>query len=226
LAVQADDVSIHELERGIAQLMPRVNALAAECERTNVALGQARGLVDAERKRRRDVEGRIATHRQLYDKNQGVLNAITSQREAVAATAQLEQVARIIAEEEREMGVLAQRIDELEKLAEDRDATLRSLEESKRDAEASVAEDRAKIEGELGEVRARRDTRSRDVPRSLLSKYDRIRSKKRVHAIFPLRGASCSHCDTALPLQRRTEMSHTGATEVCQGCGVLLYATE
>jgi hypothetical protein len=29
-----------------------------------------------------------------------------------------------------------------------------------------------------------------------------------------------------LPLQRRSIMQGTGATEVCEGCGVMLYATE
>jgi predicted nucleic acid-binding Zn-ribbon protein len=57
-----------------------------------------------------------------------------------------------------------------------------------------------------------------------MSTYDRIRSKKRVHAIFPIKGTSCSNCDTAVPLQRRTQMINTGKTEVCEGCGVLLYA--
>ena len=57
-----------------------------------------------------------------------------------------------------------------------------------------------------------------------MSTYDRIRSKKRVHAIFPITGTSCSNCDTAVPLQRRTQMFATGKTEVCEGCGVLLYA--
>jgi hypothetical protein len=29
-----------------------------------------------------------------------------------------------------------------------------------------------------------------------------------------------------LPLQRRSIMLNTGATEVCEGCGVMLYAVE
>jgi len=47
-----------------------------------------------------------------------------------------------------------------------------------------------------------------------------------VHAVFPLRNNSCGQCDTMLPLQRRSQMLNTGATEVCEGCGVMLYASE
>ena len=45
-------------------------------------------------------------------------------------------------------------------------------------------------------------------------------------ALFALRGPSCGHCDTAIPLQRRNIMAGTGQIEVCEACGVLLYAGE
>jgi predicted nucleic acid-binding Zn-ribbon protein len=44
--------------------------------------------------------------------------------------------------------------------------------------------------------------------------------------VFPLRGGACASCDTTLPLQRRHEMQRTGAIELCEACGVLLYAGE
>ena len=224
LAVQADDVQIHGLEEGLAQLMPRIHALAAECARAAAAVGQARDQAEGERVRRREVEERIANHRRLQEKNQSVLNTITNQREATAAMAQLDQVTKFIADEEHAMAMLNERIKELDGLTVEREAALRALEEKKAEAEASIAGEKARIEGELAGVRASRDGRAKAVPRGLLSRYDRIRSKRRVHALFPLRGPSCSHCDTMVPMQRRSEMVGSGATEVCEGCGVLLYA--
>ena len=50
------------------------------------------------------------------------------------------------------------------------------------------------------------------------------RGRKGERAIFALRGPSCGHCDTAIPLQRRNQMIGTGLIEVCEACGVLLYA--
>ena len=82
------------------------------------------------------------------------------------------------------------------------------------------------LEQELGEVKADRDQKAERVPRSLLQRYDRIRSKRRTTALYPLRGQSCAHCDTAIPVQRRNTMAATGATELCEGCGVLLYAAD
>jgi predicted nucleic acid-binding Zn-ribbon protein len=224
--VQTDDLAIHELERGIDQLMPKVNALNAEVAKAKTALDQSTQLAEAEEKRRRDVLQRIEAHKQLQAKNEGVYSAATNQREATAAQAQLEQIKKVIGDEERELVGITQRISEIKALAEDRQARLAELEQQRDGAKEAIAAERTKLESELNAVRSRRNEKVGKVGRGLISLYDRIRSKKRVHAIFPLRGSSCSNCDTAIPMQRRAQMVSSGKPEVCEGCGVMLYAGE
>jgi uncharacterized protein len=224
--VQTDDLAIHELERGIDQLMPKVNALSAEVAKAKAAMDQAAQLAEAEEKRKRDVLQRIDAHKQLQTKNEAVYSAATNQREATAAQAQLEQIKKVIGDEERELVGITQRIAEIRALVEDRQGHLTELEQQRDAAKEAIAGERTKLETELNSVRTRRNEKAGKVGRSLISMYDRIRSKKRVHALFPLRGSSCSNCDTAIPMQRRAQMTSTGKTEVCEGCGVLLYAGE
>ena len=224
--VQTDDLAIHELEKGIDQLMPKVNALSAEVAKAKAAVDQATQLAEAEEKRRRDVQQRIETHKQLQTKNEGVLSSATNQREATAAQAQLDQIKKVLADEDRELLGIGQRLAELKALVEDRQARVGELEKQRDAAKDAIAGERTKLESELSTVRARRNERAGKVGRSLISMYDRIRSKKRVHALFPLRGNSCSNCDTAIPMQRRAQMTSSGKTEVCEGCGVMLYAGE
>lgn len=224
--VQSDDLAIHELERGIDQLMPKVNALSAEVTKAKAAVEQAAQLAEAEEKRKRDVLQRIDAHKQLQSKNEAVYSAATNQREATAAQAQLEQIKKVIGDEERELVGITQRITELRALVEDREARTKELEQQRDEAKEAIAGERTKLESELGTIRTRRNEKAGKVGRSLISMYDRIRSKKRVHALFPLRGNSCSNCDTAIPMQRRAQMTSTGKPEVCEGCGVLLYAAE
>ena len=100
------------------------------------------------------------------------------------------------------------------------------VEQQRDAARDAIAGERSKLETELNTIRSRRNERAGKVGRPLITMYDRIRSKKRVHALFPLRGNSCSNCDTAIPMQRRAQMTSTGKPEVCEGCGVLLYAGE
>ncbi|PYP68701.1 MAG: hypothetical protein DMD26_01265 [Gemmatimonadetes bacterium] len=226
LAVQTDDIEIHGLEERLAALMPRLDTIVKEQERAAATLDRARQAVDAEERRQREVRGRLDQYRQLEERNQAQLNAVTSAREATAATAQLDQARKMIGEAQRELDGISHRLTDLRHAVTDSDHALRDIERAQKELRASLDADRATIEAQLAELHKHRDERAVSVPRSLLVRYDRIRSHKRVHAVFPLRGHSCANCDTVLPLQRRSAMAGSGATEVCEGCGVLLYAGE
>ena len=226
LTVQEDDVVIHELEDQLAQLMPRLETMAKERDKAMTNLQQARQVAESEERRRREVADRVAQHRALQEKNQAALNSVTSMREATAATAQLDQAKRMIDEDERELAAIGQRLVDANRIAQERERIATELETAQVQARESLAADQAEIETRLADAHRQRQDKANTVPRSLLSRYERIRSRKRVYAVFPLRGNSCGHCDTMIPLQRRSMMSGTGATEICEGCGVMLYAAE
>jgi predicted nucleic acid-binding Zn-ribbon protein len=226
LAVQDDDLKIHELETRLAELRPRLDAMARERDKALAGLQEARHIAASEERRRHEVAGRVTQHRALQEKNQLALNNVTSMREATAATAQLETAKRMIDEDERELSQIGQRAAEANRLVDERQRVASELETAQAKARDSLAADQSDIEEKLTEARNDREAKSASVPRTLLSRYDRIRSRRRVHAVFPLRNSSCGQCDTMLPLQRRSQMLNTGATEVCEGCGVMLYASE
>lgn len=226
LAVQEDDTIIHDLETRLAALRPRLEAMATERDRAVGARQQAQKAVEAEERRRQDVAERVPQHRSLQEKNQATLNNVSSMREATAATAQLEQAKRMIDEDERELAAIGQRLAEANRVLAEREHVATELEAAQTQARESLTSDQRAIESELVEARKVRDDKAKRVPRSLLSQYDRIRSRKRVRAVFPLRGNACGNCDTAIPLQRRSMMAGSGSTEICEGCGVMLYAPE
>lgn len=226
LAVQADDLRLYDIEDRLGALGPRVAALEVERKKAEEALVQARQQVETEEKRQRDLQDRLRQHRELREKSEGLLGQVSSPREAAAAMAQIEQAKRFIADEERELETLGHRLTELRRAAGDREKEVKDIERVQQETRASLDADRATLEKELGEARADRIQKAQSVSRSLLQRYDRIRQKRRSTAVFPLRGQSCAHCDTAIPVQRRSTMVATGATELCEGCGVLLYAAE
>ena len=226
LAVQDDDIAIHQLETRLAELMPRLEQMSRERDKAAAALASARQTAEAEEKRRQEVAARVSQHKAVQEKHQAALNSVTSMREATAATAQLEATKRMIDEDERELAIIGQRLVEANHQVDERERRLHELEGAQSEARASLAADQTELESQIADARKAREGKAKAVPRSLLTRYERIRSRKRVHAVFPLRGASCSHCDTMIPLQRRSLMAGTGATELCEGCGVMLYATE
>lgn len=224
LAVQEDDVVIHELESRLADLAPRIAAMQTEIEQAASSLAQARAAVESEERRHREVQGRVAQHRQLQERNQTQLNAIADARAAAAAMAQLDQAKRMIAEDERELDASNGRLAELRHTVSVRERAVEDLRQAQEEARATLDADSAELQRQLADKRRDRAEKAGKVPRSLLSRYDRI-ARRHVHAVFPLRGHSCGHCDTTLPLQRRSAM-RSGQTEICEGCGVLLYALE
>jgi predicted nucleic acid-binding Zn-ribbon protein len=226
LAVQEDDLLIDALEGQLTALRPRIDQMSKDREKATASLQQAKQAAEAEERRRAEVAGRVAQHKALYDKNQAALNHITSMKEATAATAQLDQAKRMIDEDERELATIGQRLQEANRAVSERERVANELAEAQEQARSSLAADQEKIEGELTGARAQRAGKVQQVPRGLLSQYDRIRSRKRTHVVFPLNGSSCGNCDTMIPMQRRSAMTGSAKTEVCEGCGVMLYATE
>ena len=226
LEVQADDLRIYGLEDRLNALAPRLAALEKDRNRAEEALTQTKQTVAEEEKRQRDVQDRLRQHRELRDRSEALLGQVTSPREAAAAMAQIDQAKRFIADEEQEIEKLSSRLAELRKTMAEREHAVADTGKVQQEARASLDADRAVIEQELGAVRTEREQKAVKVPRSLLQKYDRIRSKRRSLAVYPLRGKSCAHCDTAIPVQRHSTMVSSGATELCEGCGVLLYSAE
>src|SRR5215210_5465173 len=226
LAVQGDDLEIYGLESRLAALAPRLAALENERSRAATELERARKAVEIEEARHREAMHRVETHRQLVERSQRAYESVTSPREANAAMAQLEQTKRMVDDSEREAAQVQGRLNEMRHHIVDLEAKLAEVEHRQTDARAALDKERAEIEAQIAADRAKRDKTAQSVPRSMMSKYDRVRTRRRAETVFPLRGTSCSACDTAIPTQRRAAMAATGSLEMCEGCGALLYAAE
>jgi predicted nucleic acid-binding Zn-ribbon protein len=226
LAVQREDLEIYALEARLAALAPRLAALERERARAAQELERATKAVDSEESRLREANLRIETHRQLVERSQRAYESVTSPREANAAMAQLEQTKRMVDDSERDAAQVQGRLNEMRHHIADLETQLADVEHRQTDARAALDKERAEIEAMIAKDQAKRDETAKAVPRAMLTKYDRVRTRRRAETVFPLRGTSCSACDTAIPTQRRAAMAATGSLEMCEGCGALLYAGE
>lgn len=223
LAVQADDLAIHEVEERLAALQPRLQALDKKRGRILGDIERAATLVAGEEKKQAYLRDKIAEHRALIERNQASMDAVKTMRQATAAVSQMEEAKRIVAEEEGELAALNRRLEDARAARSTHEAALATCEAEQAEARTAVASEQAALEGELAAVRAQRATKAAAVDKALLTKYDRIRNKKRVQAAWPMSGMACGACDTAIPMQRRNQMTSGGMIDVCEGCGVLMY---
>jgi len=222
LALQEDDARIAELENRRKALDPRMAALDKKREAAAAAVSRSRASVDAEEKRQRELQGKIAQHKQMQEKNLATFDAVKRLKEATAAMAQVESARRIIAEDESELQAIQRRLTEMRATVESTEFGLAEIEAEQATARGEIEKERIEIDESMTVARAERDGKTSGVPRPLLGKYDRIRTR-RTQALYPLRGESCGNCDTAIPMQRRNHMAVNGPIDVCEACGVLLY---
>jgi predicted nucleic acid-binding Zn-ribbon protein len=226
LAVQADDIELYQLEDRLAALAPRLAALEKERGKVSGQLDRARVSIEAEEARHREASVRLEANRALVERSQHAYENVTSPKEANAAVSQLEQTKRMMGESEREVAQVQGRINELRHAVADLEGALADVEARQAETRSALEAERAAIGVEVVAAQAKRTQTARAVPPAMLNKYDRVRVRKRSESVFPLRDKSCSACDTAIPTQRRAAMAASGSLEMCEGCGVLLYASE
>ena len=224
LALQTEDQAISEMEARLAALEPRLREMDVAHAAAVDALERARRAVEAEEGAHRELQTRIAQHKLLHERNIAQLDSVRRMKEATAAMSQVEQARRILAEEEGALQGISRRLNELRGTVDAQERGLAELDAAHGAERETIGQARAEVDAQLASRRATRAGSAARVDRILLQKYDRIRTVRRDGAIFALRGPSCGHCDTSVPLQRRNVMAARGSIEVCETCGVLLYA--
>ncbi|CAN5183715.1 hypothetical protein BH23GEM2_BH23GEM2_09220 [soil metagenome] len=222
LSLQVTDLRIADLERQLEALLPRIRDLERKRQEKAEAVARAESAVQLEERRQQELDRRIAQHTQLQERNVGQMDHVRNVREAGAATAQLDVTRRIIAEDEMEARATRERIAGLQATVDELGMELEEIDEAIETARSEIAGQRAEFDTDLAAARRERETKAALVSRLMLGKYDRIRGR-RASALYPVRGQSCGHCDTAIPLHRRSQMHSTGNIEICEACGVLLY---
>lgn len=225
LALQAQDDVVDGLRARLDELEPRLAELDQVRQRAVKSIEETRAGVESDERRQRELEGRISDHRQRHEKNVANLDAVKRMREATAAMLQVEAGRKMLAEEENELRALVGRVADGHASLKRQEATLKELDAAQADARAQIEAERAELGGEYAAASGARKSLASAVESSVLQKYDRIRNRRRAQALYALDNGACSCCDTAVPVQRRSRMASTGVIEVCEACGVLLYAS-
>lgn len=186
-------------------------------------VSRTESALERELTRQRVLDARITDTRSLHEQATAALDTAEKLSEATTAAAQVESTRRALADGESEALALTRRVADLRTALAAHREVLAQVSSDQGGARTELEAQRAAIDAELATARARRQLSASAVSAGLLSKYERIASRRKAEALIELRDFCCSACDTAIPLQRRPVMAAGNVIEPCEGCGVLLY---
>src|SRR6185312_15833334 len=153
LALQKDDLKIREIEDQIKSLDPQLAEFDRKREQASAALTRAEAAVDAEEKKRRELQSRLSQHKTMQERNLHQLEDVKRMREATAATAQVESTRRLMAEDESELAILGRRIAEMHAAVTNSKQALAAVEHEQAEARPDIESKRAALQAQLDEAK-------------------------------------------------------------------------
>ena len=224
LALQQDDAVVTTVVARLRELDAQVAELDGARAAAAMTLETARTALAAEEMRHRDLSRKVDDHKTLQEHHVSALDAVRKPREASAAMAQIEMTRKVLAQEESDLHSMGSRVIDLRQTVGLQELEIAELEQRQQEERATIAATRGDVEREHAAAVAKRTATASGVSRGMLSKYERLRERGQSDPLYPIRGQACGRCNTAIPLQRRNGIAGGKAIEVCEGCGVLLYA--
>lgn len=226
LAVQAEDDIVDGIVAQLDAIAPRLVALDTARATTVRTIEELRLQIDQDEKKRAELAERLSDHKQRQERNVAQLDVVKRMREATAAVSQVEMGRKILLELENNVRELVTRLADARKALEMRQSELERLDAEQQATRDAINAEQTALQASLAGARAARDAKAEKVSAQNRKMYERIRARRRSTSLFALESGACGSCDTSIPVQRRNAMSSSGAIDVCEACGVLIYAKE
>jgi hypothetical protein len=224
LALQAEDTIVAQLRDKLKALDAQLKTLDAERTHVEDSLARARATAEQEEKKRRELAIKVEDHKAMQERNLATLDVVRKPKEATAAMAQVDMLKKVLSQEETDLHSLSLRVHDVHHAIDGQQKALDELDARQKEHRAAHGAQRAEIEKELAAASSVRNEKASHVSKGILLKYERILSRNTSNVLYPLRGQACGRCDTAIPMQRRNAIAAGRAIDVCEACGVLLYA--
>jgi hypothetical protein len=226
LAVQAEDDVVDRIVGQLEAIAPKLVALDTARARAAKAIEDLRLQIAQDEKKRTDLTERLGEHKARQERNVAQVDMVKRMREVTAAVSQVEMGRKILLELENGVRETVARLGEARKALDAQQAELTRLEDEQAASRDAIRQEQEALQASLAEAVAAREARAQQVGAGLRAKYDRIRARRRSTSLFSLEAGACGSCDTSIPVQRRNAMTSSGNIEVCEACGVLIYAKE
>ena len=224
-------IELQQFDTKIARLEGEMPRLHKQIETIQGAVAQAKKTaealklkVDAARKDLRAKEKDLEVIAGKRTKQEGRLYEVKTNKEYSAVLLEIEETKQEKGQTEEEILALMELGERLAVDVRESEKQLKTREEQGARDEANMRETLRALEAELATVREERNARAKDLPRNVLSDYERILKAKAGLAIASVSStAFCSGCRVSIRPQAIQELRQATGLMLCENCGRYLY---
>jgi predicted nucleic acid-binding Zn-ribbon protein len=226
--LQDVDTRIARLEAEAARLPKEIETIRKTLADASRTVEQMRARFETTRKDLRTKEKDLEFASAKRTKAEGRLWEVKTNKEYSAVLLEIEEIKQEKAGFEEEILALMEVQERLTADIRVAETALAGRQEQARREEAAVRSKLDAVEGELGSLRAERQSRAGELPPSVLSSYERIlRARGGVAVAAVDSSAICGACRVTIRPQAIQELRSTvGELRLCESCGRFLYWQE
>ncbi len=222
--LQGLDSRIAGLERKLEAIPVRIQALHDADEQARSALEAQRGKLAGVRKDLRSREKDLEQNASEKAKRDAKLYEVKTNKEYSAVLAEIESLKVEKGRIEEETLGLMETQERMTREIGEAEGRLRRQEQESKAQEGAATEELRALETDLAVVRAERESLARDIPRDLLTQYNRLLKGRGGLAVAVVSANGiCSGCRLSLTPQRFNELRQSSQILTCEGCGRILY---
>ena len=228
IELQAYDTRIAALDAEAARLPRQIEAIQTALAEARKAMETLKARADVTRKELRTKEKDLEVVAAKRSKSEARLYEVKTNKEYSAVLIEIEDIKQEKGQAEEEILALMELGERLATDIREGEGRLKAREDQARQDEAAVRKKLAAVEEELAVVRAERDSRARELPRPLLTDYEKILKARGGVAVAAVTGTPsiCGGCRMTIRPQALQELRAGTGLMLCESCGRFLYWNE
>ncbi len=223
LKLQVIDYDLGELERSKEYLPDMMNNLNREIEESQKKFDETNAALEEAKVTQKNLELEISAREAELKKYQQQMMTIKTNKEYDALVAEIDSVKNEMAVKEQELLATMEQIEKLEKELPELEAKAAQVKENNT-KQLEILQN--KIDS-IGDKKAEKDALRQEIiaqiPKPVLSVYERVRKGKGSTVVVSVKKRSCSACHKALTPKLVQEIRRNNGIHTCESCGRLLY---
>ncbi len=223
IELQKIDLEVLKIEKNMQEIPQSLQKAQKEMEKITQKIEELTKSIEEKKKQKDLFEEELKQEYQRLKSTQARLIQIRGTREYQLLLREIEEIKKANKQKEDEILKLMEEIENLEK-------EKAQLEEEMKKVENVFQEEKQKFDSFCAELSAnkekllkKREGITKNIPSTLLRKYEAIRQKKGGIGIAPVENYVCEGCHMAIPPQLYNELQKDNRYYECPHCKRLIY---